>query len=117
MDLTVQMWHFNSMHTKNSTEETVWMTLKIVGVFAENLLHEGVLCLSLGLEHVLAVVRIEEELTGLGVGNELNIVEVATDRRHVRLWVNIVEAAKFMEDLRGIGFEGEGVLELMRWST
>ena len=61
------------------------------------------------LDHVVAVLREEEELAALRVRDELNKVEVATDAVHVALGVDAREQSNPLKDARRV------VFELTRW--
>jgi hypothetical protein len=54
----------------------VWVLRQVLVVVGQNADHELVLLLGLRLEHVLAVVRVEEELSGFGVRYELDEVVI-----------------------------------------
>ena len=66
------------------------------------------------LDHVLSVVRVEEKLARLGVGDELEVVVVAAHGQHVRGRVDGEVLAKALEHLGGVGLELEGVHERVR---
>lgn len=58
----------------------MWVLCEKLIVVWQDALHELVLLLGLRLDHVLAVVRVEEELTRLGVRDKLDEIIITYNR-------------------------------------
>ncbi len=65
------------MHAIKPHEQTVWVLVEMRDVLRHDLSQQHGLLLRLRLDHVLAVVGVEEELARLAVRDELDVVEVA----------------------------------------
>lgn len=75
--LPPQVIHFDTMHAEDATQQGVWVVVEILVVLGQDIQQELILLLRLSLQQVPAVVRVEEELAGLGVRDELYVVVAA----------------------------------------
>jgi len=64
------------MHAIESDQQGVRVDREVLHILQHDTPEQHALLLGLGLDHVLAVVRIEEELTRLRVRQELDVIEV-----------------------------------------
>lgn len=64
------------MHAVEAHEQGVGVGGQVLHVLGHDVAQQHALLLGLRLNHVTAVVRVEEELTGLGVCDKLDVVEV-----------------------------------------
>ena len=68
------------MHTIESDQQRVRIGVEVLHILRHDTPQEQRLLLGLCLNHVLAIMRVEEELTRLRVRNEFNVIEVAYDQ-------------------------------------
>jgi hypothetical protein len=80
-------------------------------VFGQDFFQKLVFFFSLRLQHILAVMRVKEKLSRLGIRDEFHEVVISADGSHVAGSVDVVELSDFLEDIRGVAFEFEGVCQ------
>ena len=68
---------YTPVHAVEAHEQAVGVLGQVLHVLGHYVAQQHALLLALRLYHVTAVVAVEEELTGFGVCDELNVVEVA----------------------------------------
>lgn len=76
---------------------------------------EFAFCVGHGLDHVLSITRIKEELAAFGIGDEFNKVGVATNREQEVKLVDSKHSSQVRKSNRCVVLEFESMRQLVRW--
>mmetsp|Transcript_20865 Transcript_20865/g.73625 ORF Transcript_20865/g.73625 Transcript_20865/m.73625 type:complete len:207 (-) Transcript_20865:904-1524(-) len=107
--------NLDAVHAVEARDEGVRLLHHVLVVVRHDAAQELRLGLGLRLDHVPAIVRVEEELSALGVADELDEVVRAAQRRAVVLVIDPEALAQLPERLWRVVLELEGLLHHALW--